>query len=176
MPYVCCTWQLNFNPVYVKHSKFSLCCHIQNGSGSCLSSCPVGNGGPYSGGKAVRACRFYSPPSNAEVMNVLTISTPPYAFMTQWIIIHRDVSLTVGTTLAAEVHQPVIIVLLYIYIHSFYFQYPLQELHAHLNGSLSTKTLRELADLQKSLSGSDDAISNIQEAVIDHGQTRTLEE
>ncbi|XP_021934884.1 adenosine deaminase-like protein isoform X2 [Zootermopsis nevadensis] len=51
-----------------------------------------------------------------------------------------------------------------------------KELHAHLNGSLSTKTLRELIELQKPLSDNSDATWNIWEAIIEHGQKRTLEE
>ncbi|PSN55923.1 Adenosine deaminase-like protein [Blattella germanica] len=50
------------------------------------------------------------------------------------------------------------------------------ELHAHLNGSLSGDTLKELIELQKSSSGFEDATCNIWEAVIEHGERRTLEE
>lgn len=62
------------------------------------------------------------------------------------------------------------------FIHIYLFDYSLQELHAHLNGSLSTKTVRELYDLQKSHSDSGSVTWNIWEAVIEHGQKRTLEE
>jgi hypothetical protein len=62
------------------------------------------------------------------------------------------------------------------FIHINLLDYSLQELHAHLNGSLSTKTLRELYDIQKPHSDSGSATWNIWEAVIEHGQKRTLEE
>lgn len=62
------------------------------------------------------------------------------------------------------------------FIHIYFFDYSLQELHAHLNGSLSTKTLRELYSLQESHSDSGSATWNIWEAVIEHGQKRTLKE
>ncbi|XP_069682467.1 adenosine deaminase-like protein isoform X2 [Periplaneta americana] len=60
-------------------------------------------------------------------------------------------------------------------ISSFCKRLPKVELHAHLNGSLSTKTLRELHELHVT-SHINDASWNIWEAVIEHGQKRTLDE
>ena len=51
-----------------------------------------------------------------------------------------------------------------------------QELHAHLNGSLSADTLQELIQLQKSNSGHGDVVYSVWEAIIQHGNKRTLEE
>lgn len=53
---------------------------------------------------------------------------------------------------------------------------PKLELHAHLNGSLSADTLQQLIELQKCNLGHGEVAYNVWEAVIQHGNTRTLEE
>jgi hypothetical protein len=55
-------------PVEAKDFSFSLC--VQTGSGAHPTSCTMGTGGPFSGGKA-RSGRDadHSPPSSAEVVN-----------------------------------------------------------------------------------------------------------
>lgn len=52
---------------------------------------------------------------------------------------------------------------------------PKLELHAHLNGSLSMRTLRELQGIRKDAYGEEPTCKNL-EIVIEHGDNRTLDE